>query len=148
MFKAFTTRLSKNRRRVLKNKVFMAAHEVFTLARHLFYLSCRDPTQPDVNTTMDMLSGGTVDEFLRRCRNMSKTWNEKRYVSYLVNKHIWRIINYSFVEHLGRLRRRETLNILNDVVTEPTTLLGDLASHFIDRQGLIQTKFKTQIRII
>lgn len=132
----------------MKYKVFMAACQLFASARHIFYLSCRDTLDGTITEEMELFATTHVDEFLKRCRTMSKTWNEKRYVSHVANKHVKAIISYSFDEHLKRLNRVDTLNILNNNDTVPRFLIMELKTSFKEKQLSIEKKFKTQIIII
>lgn len=145
MFKAFTTKLSKKRRFVLKNKVFMAACTLFSTARQLFALSCSDVTCDDIEILMEQIATVHTSEFLSRCRKMSHTWNEKKYVRYVVNKHVIRIINYSFNEHINRLKKEDQLRIMNDSERYPAFFIQSLLERFKNQQEKIIKKLRTQI---
>lgn len=144
MHRTLTTKLSTKRRHILKNKVFMAACTVLQTSRHIFYLSTRDPTNQEIGTTMETLDTVTVVEFLRRCRSMSKTHNEKRYVRHVANKYIKGILNYTFGEHLKRLKALDTLRILNDVAQD-SFYFTHMMEAFEEQGKRIDKKIETNI---
>lgn len=145
MFKAFTTRLSKKRRTILKNKVFLASCTIFHVARKLFALSCKDCTDIAVHNIMEGFITSHVDDFLRRCRRMTKTQNEKNYVRSIVKKHIMRIINYSFDEHIRRLNDADTISILNNNDSHPRFYYSTLIETFKKQQRMANKKLLSQI---
>lgn len=146
MFKAFTTKLSSKRRNVLKSKVLMAACTLLEVSRLIFYLSTRDCTNNDIVELMDKLAYTHCNTFLTRCRTMSKSDNEKKYVRHLANKHVAGILNYCFNEHIRRLNDMDTLMILNE--GEETQRTFDARAAIVvfkKKQEIINKKFKTNI---
>lgn len=146
--KAFTVHLSKDRRRELKYKITMSACTLLSETRYLYATSASNPLCDLIESRMERLVTVFTDEFLRRCRSVSKTRRERRYVATVVRKHVTTTINFSFARHVERLNRIDTLNILNDTEHRvPRFLVSAKVERWTAQVDKINKKLKTQVTI-
>lgn len=145
--KAFTTRLSRRRRKELKHKIFMSSSNLLHDARLLYAVSSYDTASDVVELKMEAIVVAVADEYLRRCRTVSKTPLERQYVIGVTNKHILPALNFSFDKHIERLNRMDTLNVLNDSDSMPRFLISGKLERFKAQVDRLNKKIKIQIRI-
>lgn len=146
VIKAFTTKLSAERRHALKFQVLMASSDTLSRSRRLFQLSCKNSMSEDVVIAMDELVTHTQQTCLSRCRKMCKTWNEKRYVASLVKRYVLAPMRYTFEQHLGRLSRKSILNTLNCTWNcDDRTSITQRIKIFETKQQTIEKSLSSQV---
>jgi hypothetical protein len=145
--KAFTVHLNRERRHELKKKTFMASSTILSEARFLYTISSSVPMCDLIEDQMERLATTFTDEFIRRCRTISKTTRERQYVAAVVNKHIVPTINLSFTRHIERINKLDILNIINNVTDVPRFFLTCRVDRFKTKMEVFNSKIKTQITI-
>jgi hypothetical protein len=145
--KAFTVRVSTKRRRELKYKLFMSASHLLHEARILYAISASEAENDLVEMKMEVVATRLTDEFTRRCRRMTRTSTERRYIGMVISKHILPALNFVFDKHMTRLARLDTLNILNNTRGAPRFLLRGKMERFKELMETMNKKVKIEINI-
>lgn len=108
MFKTIITKLSTRRRHALKNKVFMSSHKLLQMSRQILSLSLRSSVNDEIHYIIEQMIMYNIGIFTIRVRSLSKSSNEKKYIKYVINKHIRSVINYAIHEHVFHLKSTAT----------------------------------------
>lgn len=145
--KAFTVHLNNERRKEIKYKIILAAHTLFSEARSIYAMSSYNPLADMIETRMEKLMIVFTDEFLNRCRTLTKTRRERICAAAVVRKHIIPTINMSFDKHIERLNRKDTLNVLNDATETPRFLISGKIERFRKQVEKVNKKLKIQVTI-